>query len=150
MYVTSYVSARSTLDLWPLFALSILLGFAGWAVGTKEVRARWRFLQTPAMRYAALHKSVRDARAELNRLVRKQQPIDREKWTETLKTVDADVWAWVSSTDLAESEIRKHSPALSRHLAIMEGTSEEKFARDGVTLLEAYERMIERAHAALR
>jgi hypothetical protein len=142
--------ARSTLDLWPLFALSILLGFVGWAVGTKEIRSRWRFLQTPAMRYAALHKSIREKRAELSRLVRKNQPIDRETWRGAFEKAEADVWAWVRSTDLAETQVRKDAPNLDRHLQVMNTKSEEGFGRDGVSLLEAYERLIEKAHADLR
>lgn len=135
---------RSTPDLWPLFALSILLGFVGWAVGTKEVRSRFRFLQTPAMRYSALHGSVRAARGEIEHQRRQGIPIDRPAWVERIKTLDGEVWEWLRSNEFAETEVRLEAPNFDQFMKIQEPLVEEKFAREGGAYLDACMRLIEK------
>jgi hypothetical protein len=56
--------ARSTLDLWPLFAIALLLGFVGWAVDTPQVRARIG-RPTQQMAYNRVYDEIRRVRGEL-------------------------------------------------------------------------------------
>jgi hypothetical protein len=85
---------RGTVELWPLFAASVVLGLVGWAVDTAPVR-RLTGRPTRETQFNRVYDEINSIREELHEALELGRGLDRSAWEHRVLALDAAFWQWV-------------------------------------------------------